>query len=127
MFSHPHDFTPVCTTELARAAQLQDEFKKRNVKLLALSCNDVQMHKDWIKDIEAYGQLDTSKAFPFPIIDDRSRHLANKLGMIDPDELDSAGIPLTARAVSFSPVHFCLFVLNSNSLFSYILVLHCRT
>lgn len=127
MFSHPHDFTPVCTTELARAAQLQDEFKKRNVKLLALSCNDVQMHKDWIKDIEAYGQLDTSKAFPFPIIDDRSRHLANKLGMIDPDELDSAGIPLTARAVSISLFNFSLFYFKFDSPSLYFLVLHCGT
>lgn len=99
LFSHPHDFTPVCTTELARAAQLAEEFTKRNVKLIALSCNDVSMHNDWIKDIQCYGKLDTSKKFPFPIIDDKTRHLAEKLNMIDPDERDPAGIPLTARAV----------------------------
>jgi 1-Cys peroxiredoxin 6 len=98
-FSHPHDFTPVCTTELSRAAHLADEFAKRNVKLIALSCNDVSMHNDWIKDIQAYGKLDTTKKFPYPIIDDKTRTLAEKLGMIDPDERDSAGIPLTARAV----------------------------
>ncbi|CAF0799408.1 unnamed protein product [Brachionus calyciflorus] len=99
LFSHPHDFTPVCTTELARAAQLSEEFSKRNVKLIALSCNDVNMHKDWIKDIQSYGNLDASKKFPYPIIDDKTRALAEKLGMIDPDERDNAGIPLTARAV----------------------------
>ena len=99
LFSHPHDFTPVCTTELARAAQLTSEFEKRNVKMIALSCNDVEMHNEWVKDIVAYGNLDASKPFPYPIIDDKCRTLANKLGMIDPNETDVAGIPLTARAV----------------------------
>lgn len=99
LFSHPHDFTPVCTTELARAAQLAPEFTKRNVKLIALSCNDADMHKEWIKDIQAYGHLDTTSKFPYPIIDDKTRNLAHTLGMIDPDEIDSAGMPLTARAV----------------------------
>ena len=99
LFSHPHDFTPVCTTELARAAQLKDEFAKRGVKMIALSCNDAEMHKDWIKDIEAYGKLNTSEKFPFPIIDDKTRRLALSLGMIDPNEVDSAGAALTARAL----------------------------
>lgn len=99
LFSHPHDFTPVCTTELARAAQLSDEFEKRNVKMLALSCNDVSMHADWIKDIQSYGKLPADKKFPYPIIDDKSRKLAHLLGMIDPDEIDKEGLPLTARAV----------------------------
>jgi 1-Cys peroxiredoxin 6 len=69
LFSHPHDYTPVCTTELARAAQLASKFAERNVKLIALSCNDVESHKGWIKDITAFGKLDTSKPFPYPIID----------------------------------------------------------
>ncbi|CAF0872594.1 unnamed protein product [Brachionus calyciflorus] len=98
LFSHPHDFTPVCTTELGRAAQLSDEFAKRNVKLIALSCNEADMHNDWIKDIESYCNWDKSRKFPYPIIDDKDRQLAQKLGMIDPDEIDSAGLPLTARA-----------------------------
>lgn len=80
MFSHPHDFTPVCTTELARAAELAPEFEKRNVKMIALSCNEVEMHNEWIKDIQAYGKLDTSKKFPYPIIDDKTRHLSVLLG-----------------------------------------------
>lgn len=97
-FSHPHDFTPVCTTELGRAAKLAPEFAQRNVKMIALSCNDVSMHNDWIKDIQCFAQLGDGK-FPYPIIDDKSRKIANLLGMIDPAEIDSEGIPLTARAV----------------------------
>ena len=99
LFSHPYDFTPVCTSELARAAQLAPEFAKRNVKLLALSCNDCEMHNAWIKDIQAYGNLDTAAEFPFSIIDDKCRTIANKLGMLDQNETDSAGQPLTARSV----------------------------
>ncbi|KAL1494777.1 hypothetical protein ABEB36_010322 [Hypothenemus hampei] len=98
LFSHPADFTPVCTTELARVLQLIDEFKKRNCKVIALSCDPVDTHLKWIKDIEAvafsYGQK-----FPYPIIADEDRDLAVKLQMIDPDEKDAAGIPLAARAV----------------------------
>jgi peroxiredoxin 6 len=83
---------------LARAAQLAPEFQKRGVKMIALSCNEASMHKEWIKDIQVYGKLDTTH-FPYPIIDDKSRKLAHLLGMIDPDEIDGSGMPLTARAV----------------------------
>ena len=85
--------------ELARAAQLSPEFEKRGVKMIALSCNDADMHACWIKDIEAYGKLDTTKKFPFIIVDDQDRQIAKTYGMIDPAETDSKGIPLTARAV----------------------------
>lgn len=117
LFSHPADFTPVCTTELARAAQLVPEFHKRNVyviqlllneflkinshfyfrKLIALSCDTVASHLDWVKDISAYGSL--KGEFPYPIIDDASRELAVKFNMLDKDEIGSAGLPLTCRAV----------------------------
>jgi 1-Cys peroxiredoxin 6 len=80
LFSHPYDFTPVCTTELARAAQLAPEFEKRGVKMIALSCNDTEMHNSWINDIKAYGQLDASVKFPYPIIDDTTRHISHILG-----------------------------------------------
>ena len=54
MFLHAADFTPVCTTELGKMATYLPEFEKRGVKLLGFSCDDVQSHEDWIKDIEAY-------------------------------------------------------------------------
>ncbi|KAF0303997.1 Peroxiredoxin-6 [Amphibalanus amphitrite] len=97
LFSHPADFTPVCTTELGAAAQLAPEFAKRGVKMIAVSCDPVQSHKDWIKDIEAYNHL--AGAFPYPIIADEERRLAVQLGMLDPDERTAEGLCLTARAV----------------------------
>jgi 1-Cys peroxiredoxin 6 len=87
----------VCTTELSRTAQLVPEFGKRNVKLIALSCDSVDSHAGWIKDIQAFGSL--SGDFPFPIIDDEQRELAVKLNMLDKDEIGSKGLPLTCRAV----------------------------
>lgn len=74
------------------------EFEKRNVKLIALSCDSVESHKGWIEDIKAFAKPKDS--FPYPIIADEDRDLAAKLGMIDPDEKDAQGMPLTARAVS---------------------------
>lgn len=55
LFSHPADFTPVCTTELARVAQLIPEFQKRGIKPIALSCDTVDSHNAWIEDIKSYG------------------------------------------------------------------------
>lgn len=98
LFSHPNDFTPVCTTELARVVQLMPEFRKLGVKVIALSCNSVESHQKWIQDIKAYANT-TDEEFPYPIIEDESRSLATMLGMLDPDEVDPNGIPLTARAV----------------------------
>jgi 1-Cys peroxiredoxin 6 len=97
LFSHPADYTPVCTTELGRVQQLHGEFAKREVKLIALSCDDVESHNGWIKDIIAYNNISTG--FSFPIIADPGRDVATLYGMMDPDEKDSKGIPLTARAV----------------------------
>ncbi|XP_077986546.1 peroxiredoxin-6-like [Glandiceps talaboti] len=96
LFSHPADYTPVCTTELGRVAKLEPEFKKRGLKMIALSCDGVESHKGWIKDIKGYSGLD---GFPYSIIADEKRELAVKLGMVDPDEKDAAGLPLTCRAV----------------------------
>ncbi|CAF0893187.1 unnamed protein product [Rotaria sordida] len=102
LFSHPADYTPVCTTELSRAAKLAPDFAKRNTKLIGLSCDSVENHQGWIKDLQAYDNKDKgSGEFPFPIIDDNDRKLANQLGMIDPAEFDKKGLPLTARAVFF--------------------------
>lgn len=90
----------MCTTELGRVANLLEEFKKRGVKLIALSCDGVESHKGWIKDIMF--ESNYNGEFPYPIIADEGRDLAVKLGMIDPDEKDAQGLPLTARAVSFT-------------------------
>ncbi|XP_046999077.1 peroxiredoxin-6 [Schistocerca americana] len=98
LFSHPADFTPVCTTELARVANLMPEFEKRNVKVIALSCDSVESHSKWIEDIKSYGGHVADK-FPYPIIADEGRDLAVQLGMLDPDERDKDGLPLTCRAV----------------------------
>ncbi|XP_065199129.1 peroxiredoxin-6-like [Sycon ciliatum] len=97
LFSHPADFTPVCTTELGRVNQLLAEFEKRNVKPIALSCDPVDKHSDWIKDIQAYSAQ--SGDWGYPIIADEQRELAVRFGMLDPDEKDKAGMPLTARCV----------------------------
>eukprot|EP01023_Acetabularia_acetabulum_P062376 TRINITY_DN766_c1_g1_i3.p1 TRINITY_DN766_c1_g1~~TRINITY_DN766_c1_g1_i3.p1 ORF type:complete len:226 (-),score=51.18 TRINITY_DN766_c1_g1_i3:578-1255(-) len=96
LFSHPADFTPVCTTELGAVGKLVDEFDKRGVKVLALSCDDVESHKAWTNDIESFTP---GANFKYPIIADPNRDIAVLYGMLDPDEKDKAGIPLTARSV----------------------------
>ncbi|GAA6229366.1 peroxiredoxin-6-like [Lates japonicus] len=98
LFSHPRDFTPVCTTELACAAKISDEFKKRGVKMIALSIDSVEDHRNWSKDVMAFNS-EAESALPFPIIADDKRELSVQLGMLDPDERDKDGIPLTARCV----------------------------
>ncbi|HSR39194.1 MAG TPA: redoxin domain-containing protein, partial [Phnomibacter sp.] len=66
LFSHPADYTPVCTTELGRTAQLAEEFAKRNTKVLAVSVDDVSSHKSWIGDINETQHVNVQ----FPIIGD---------------------------------------------------------
>jgi len=94
LFSHPADYTPVCTTELSEAQRLKPEFEKRGVKMAALSCDSAESHRGWVEDLKHY-----TTEFGYPIIDDQKRVLATKLGMVDPDEKDAAGMPLTCRAV----------------------------
>lgn len=84
-------------------AKLVPEFNKRNVKIIALSCDSVNSHINWIEDIKVYGGIDGP--FPFPIIDDLNRELAVKLNMLDKDEIGNKGLPLTCRAV---------FIIDSN-------------
>ncbi|CAI5961133.1 unnamed protein product [Closterium sp. NIES-64] len=96
VFSHPGDFTPVCTTELGKIALRSGEFEQRGVKLIGLSCDSVEDHVAWIKDIEAYTP---GAKVTYPIIADPSRDLAQKLNMLDPDLKDSNGRPLTSRAL----------------------------
>ncbi|OQS05227.1 thioredoxin [Thraustotheca clavata] len=95
--SHPDDYTPICTTELGELARLDNlgEFSKRHVKVIGLSCNDVNSHQGWIKDIEAYSGHQVN----YPIIADKNRVIASELGMLSSDDLDKAGLPLTVRSV----------------------------
>ena len=81
LFSHPADFTPVCTTELGRTAQLEDEFKKRNVKVLAVSVDPLDKHHTWVNDINETQHCTVG----FPIIADESREVASLYDMIHPN------------------------------------------
>ena len=72
LFSHPEDYTPVCTTELGAFAKLQPEFEKRGVKLIGLSANTIESHEGWIKDIAEV----TGGNVTFPIIGDKQRQVA---------------------------------------------------
>jgi len=81
LFSHPADFTPVCTTELGRTAALQEEFAKRNVKVLALSVDGVASHQEWIKDINETQHVQVG----FPIIADEDKSIAHAYDMIHPN------------------------------------------
>jgi alkyl hydroperoxide reductase subunit AhpC len=91
LFSHPKDFTPVCTTELGAMARLQPEFAKRNTKILALSVDSVEDHKKWSSDIEET----QSCKLNYPLIADPDRKIANLYDMIHPNANDT----LTVRSV----------------------------
>ncbi|KAK5133565.1 hypothetical protein LTR08_007604 [Meristemomyces frigidus] len=98
LFSHPADFTPVCTTELGAFAKLKDEFEKRDVKMLGLSANDLGSHEGWINDINEISNTTLS----FPIIADADRSIAYLYDMVDQqdlDNVDSKGIAFTIRSV----------------------------
>jgi alkyl hydroperoxide reductase subunit AhpC len=91
LFSHPKDFTPVCTTELGMVANIKPEFEKRNCKVIALSVDDVKSHQGWIGDIE-----DTQHAkMNFPILADPDRKVSKLYDMIHPEWNDT----LTVRSV----------------------------
>ncbi|XP_014274634.3 peroxiredoxin-6 isoform X2 [Halyomorpha halys] len=98
LFSHPADFTPVCTTELGRIAVHKNEFCKRNVKIVALSCDKIQAHTDWVNDIKSYCQ-DIPGDFPYPIISDETREIAVKLDMLDERDRDNEDTAMTVRAL----------------------------
>lgn len=91
LFSHPADFTPVCTTELGRTAALNREFAKRNVKPIAISVDDVKSHKEWIDDIN-----DTQNvSVQFPIIADEDKKVSELYDMIHPNASET----VTVRSV----------------------------
>jgi alkyl hydroperoxide reductase subunit AhpC len=88
LFSHPADFTPVCTTELGRTAGLQDEFEKRGVKTIAVSVDSVEDHKGWAPDIQDVGGVPLN----FPIIADPDRSVSMAYDMIHPGEGDTSTV-----------------------------------
>ncbi len=91
LFSHPKDFTPVCTTELGRVAALKPEFDKRNVKVVGLSVDSLESHRGWVADI----QETQGTALNFPLVADPDKKVANLYGMIHPNASDS----FTVRSV----------------------------
>ena len=91
LFSHPKDYTPVCTTELGRVANLKSEFDKRNVKVLALSVDPVDSHKGWVNDINETQSCSVN----YPIIADPDKKIAGMYDMIHPNALNN----LTVRSV----------------------------
>ena len=91
LFSHPADYTPVCTTELGYTAKLKDEFDKRGVKAIALSVDDVESHKGWINDINET----QNTAVNFPIIADQDRKVSTLYDFIHPNASET----LTVRSL----------------------------
>lgn len=91
LFSHPADFTPVCTTELGFTAKLKDEFTKRGVKAIALSVDDVESHKSWIQDINETQNTTVN----FPIIADKDRKVSELYDFIHPNASET----LTVRSL----------------------------
>ena len=93
LFSHPADYTPVCTTELGLVGKLKPEFDKRNVKVIALSVDDAESHKGWISDINET----QSTSINYPILADGDKKVSELYGMIHPNS--STGNTLTVRSV----------------------------
>jgi alkyl hydroperoxide reductase subunit AhpC len=91
LFSHPADFTPVCTTELGRVAKLKPEFEKRNTKVIALSVDPIQSHEAWVSDINETQQTTVN----FPIIADPDYTVAKLYDMVHPNASDK----FTVRSV----------------------------
>jgi alkyl hydroperoxide reductase subunit AhpC len=91
LFSHPADFTPVCTTELGRVAALKGEFDKRNTKVIGLSVDPLDKHEQWSDDIQDV----TGYRLNFPLISDKDRKVADLYGMIHPNASDT----MTVRSV----------------------------
>ncbi|MBC8769643.1 peroxiredoxin [Arenibacter algicola] len=93
LYSHPADYTPVCTTELGRTAQLKEDFAKRKTKVLAVSVDDLDSHYGWVKDINETQNCNVD----FPIIADNDKNVATLYNMIHPNASTSA----TVRSVYF--------------------------
>ncbi|EEC46031.1 predicted protein, partial [Phaeodactylum tricornutum CCAP 1055/1] len=101
LFSHPADFTPVCTTEIASLAKKYGELCNMDCLVATLSVDPVASHKEWLHDVVAHSE--SGIAVKFPIIADESRDISTAYGMIDPWTSDRQDLPLTIR---------CVFIIN---------------
>jgi len=102
LFSHPGDFTPVCTTELGEVARRAPDFAKRGVKVIGISANGLKEHDAWIKDINEYGSKYAPTNVQFPIIADEERKVSVLYDMLDEQDAtnrDGKGLPFTIRTV----------------------------
>ncbi|KAI0092580.1 cysteine peroxiredoxin [Irpex rosettiformis] len=102
LFSHPGDFTPVCTTELAEVARRAPDFAARNVKVIGISANGLKEHEQWVKDIEEWGGKVGPTDVSFPIIADEDRKISTLYDMLDEQDAtnrDAKGLPFTIRTV----------------------------
>merc|ERR1719408_331757 len=111
LFSHPADFTPVCTTEIGRLALKYDELKEMDVKVATLSVDPVRSHEEWLQDVVAH--CENNIKIDFPIIGDADRSISTKYGMIDPGTSKDQSLPLTIRAVFIiNPENKLMLTLN---------------
>ncbi|KAG9225473.1 hypothetical protein CCMSSC00406_0002976 [Pleurotus cornucopiae] len=102
LFSHPGDFTPVCTTELGEVARRAPDFAARNVKVIGISANGLEEHHKWVQDINDFGSKTAPTDVQFPIIADADRKISTLYGMLDYQDAtnkDSKGLPFTIRTV----------------------------
>ena len=97
LFSHPADFTPVCTTEIGRLALKYDSLAAMDCLVATLSVDPVKSHNEWLTDVVAH--CENKIEIKFPIIGDQDRKVSIAYGMIDPGNLDEQKLPLTIRAV----------------------------
>ena len=97
LFSHPADFTPVCTTEIGRLALKYDQLAAMDCLVATLSVDPVKSHQDWLTDVVAH--CENKIEIKFPIIGDQDRSISTKYGMIDPGTSDAQSLPLTIRMV----------------------------
>ena len=113
LFSHPMDFTPVCSSELLEIAYQQDDFEKLGVKIAVVSADDIQIHKDWKKSLESLSYQNRDPVtIQFPLIDDQNKVIAREYGMMQPSTNSGEyirGVFIISpdnkiRAISFNPM-----------------------
>ena len=98
LFSHPKDYTAVCTTEMAACHKMSKDFAGLGIKMIGISCDSVEEHHGWSKDVLKFADCPGDK-LNFPIIADPSREIVTTLGMLDPLEVDANSGSLPARAL----------------------------